>query len=106
MKMIWMLLASPIVLAQTAAANHLDEYDARIREEAKLPAMWFSCKSSSDCDLVSVPCQSDLAVNTSYSAEAREALIREYPFCLGTSLHDTKASCEERQCVTKDEKKK
>lgn len=98
------LLVAPLMMLQTATAHHLDEYDARIRAEAKLPAQWFTCKSSKDCALVSVPCQSDLAVNASHVDEAREALIKEYPFCLGTSLNDTQAACEEHQCVTKSTK--
>lgn len=98
------LLFIPLVILQVAEARHLDEYDVRIRAEARLPAQWFICKSSTDCELVSVPCQSGLAVNTSRAAEAREALIKEYPLCLGQSLNDTKAVCDERQCVTKSTK--
>ncbi|MGJ0509719.1 MAG: hypothetical protein ACR652_21865 [Methylocystis sp.] len=92
------------ILAQSAAAHHLDEYDERIRREANLPSAWFQCKSEKDCDLVSVPCQSDLAVNANHKEEARDALIKQYPFCLGTSLHDTKASCQKHECVTEGTK--
>ncbi len=91
-------------LSQSAAAHHLDDYDARIRRDADLPAAWFKCQAAKDCELVSVPCQSDLAVAARYKTEAREALVKEYPFCLGSSLHDTEASCEKRECVTKGTK--
>lgn len=102
MRIGWISLgAAPLLMLQTATAHHLDEYDSRIRSEAKLATGWFNCKSESDCALVSVPCQSDLAVNASHVTEVREALIKEYPFCLGTSQNDTKAVCEEHQCVTK-----
>ncbi len=90
-----------MALPCSASAHHLDEYDGRIRMEAELPAAWFKCRAAKDCELVSVPCQSDLAVGGSYKAEAREKLIERYPFCLGSSLHDTEASCEKGECVTK-----
>jgi len=96
-----LLLAAWVLLVKSAAAHHLDNYDARIRGEANLPALWFECKTTADCELVSTPCQSDLAVNGGYSSVAREALVRTYFFCLGSSVHDTAASCEGRQCVTK-----
>jgi hypothetical protein len=94
-----------IASLQPAVAHHLDDFDARIRAEASLPQEWFACKSSEDCALVSVPCQSDLAVNTAYRDEAREALINAFPFCLGASTSDTEASCSKRQCVTSPSKK-
>lgn len=103
----WILfLAVPILLPQAAAAHHLDEFDERIRKEANLPAEWFTCKLAKDCDLVSVPCQSDLAVNIAHSAQAREALIQKFPFCLGSDQHDTEVACEKRQCVTKAKSQK
>lgn len=89
-------------LAQFSAAHHLDQYDPRIRREACLPSAWFKCKSKKDCDLVGVPCRPDLAVNANHKAEARDALIKAYPFCLGTSRHDTEASCEKHECVTEE----
>lgn len=98
------LLAFWAAFAPIAFAHHLDDYDARIRGEAALPAEWFACKSARDCELVSVPCQSDLAVNASHVDQAREALIQRYPFCLGTSLHDTEALCKERRCATESSK--
>ncbi len=100
------VLALLITLTDTALAHHLDDYDARIRAEARLPAEWFTCKSSEDCALASVPCQSGLAVNTSYKEQAREALIDAFPICLGTSLNDTEATCEKRQCATRPIKEK
>ncbi len=95
------LLAS----TQIAFAHHLEDYDARIRAEAHLAPSWFTCKTSRDCALVSVPCQSDLAVNSAWRDQAREALIDAFPFCLGSSLSDTEATCKERQCVTSPAKK-
>jgi hypothetical protein len=95
-----------ILSVQTTSAHHLDDYDARIREEAKLPAEWFNCKTKDDCGLVSVPCQSDLAVNAMHADEAREALIQAIPFCLGSSISDTESACEHRECVTKSTKDK
>jgi hypothetical protein len=92
-------------LTQTAAAHHLDDYDAQIRAEANLPGEWFTCKSTDDCALVSVPCRSDLAVNAAHRDVAREALIDAFPFCLGSSLNDTEAACERRACVTRPAKK-
>ncbi len=86
--------------AREAAAHHLDEYDARIRAEANLPADWFNCKKAEECELVSVPCQSGLAVSASHSEEAQELLNHHYYFCLGSSLDDTEAACEARRCVT------
>lgn len=85
---------------QIAFAHHLDGYDARIRAEAHLAPSWFACKTTKDCVLVSVPCQSDLAVNAAWRDEAREALIDAFPFCLGSSTSDTEATCEKGQCVT------
>lgn len=85
---------------QIASAHHLDGYDARIRAEANLAPSWFACKTTKDCALVSVPCQSDLAVNAAWRDDAREALIKAFPFCLGSSTSDTEATCEKRQCVT------
>lgn len=99
-----LLVVTSLLGLQTATAHHLDEYDARIRAEAKLPSKWFACKLASDCTLVHVPCQSGLAVNASHLDEAREALIRAYPFCLGQSLSDTEPVCEKRQCLTKSTK--
>ena len=94
-----------LVLAPLAAyAHHLDDYDARVREEARLPAGWFSCRTAKDCDLVSVPCRSGLAINGSHADEARKALVETYPFCLGSSLDDTEAACEKGQCVTRAHK--
>jgi hypothetical protein len=85
-----------------AFAHHLDEYDERIRQEAGLPPEWFSCRTIKDCDVVSVPCQSDLAINSAHVADGRERLIKTFPFCLGQSIHDdTEASCDDHQCVTK-----
>jgi hypothetical protein len=86
---------------QIAGAHHLDEFDTRIRAEAKLPAGGFNCRREVDCAFVSVPCQSGFAVNAGHVDEAGEVFINRYPFCLGTSLSDTKATCEESQCVTK-----
>lgn len=97
-------LAALLLAASTAGAHHLDDYDARVRAEARLPAAWFSCRTDKDCDLVSVPCRSDLAVNAQRVDAARAALIAADPFCLGSSLHDTEAACEKRQCVTRDHK--
>lgn len=84
----------------TAFAHHLDAYDRKIRKAANLPLAWFACKTDKDCDLVSVPCKSDIAVNGAHKDEAREALIDRYPFCLGESIHDSEASCDEGQCMT------
>jgi hypothetical protein len=95
------ILFIAISTPQMAGAHHLDEYDTRIHAEIKLPAEWFICRREADCALVSVPCQSGLAANAGHVDEAREVLTNRYPFCLGTSLSDTKAACEERQCVTK-----
>lgn len=88
----------------SALAHHLDDYDAHIRQEAKLPTAWFSCHASKDCDLVPVPCRSGLAVNSRHIDEARAALVDAYPFCLGSALDDTEAACEEGQCVTRAHK--
>lgn len=88
-----------------AAAHHLDDYDARIRAEAGLPADWFSCRTAGDCDLVNVPCQSGLAVSAAHSAEAQDVLNHHYFFCLGSSAGDTVAACEARRCVTEPKNK-
>jgi hypothetical protein len=104
MKRCFLLAGVFAAFVHSAAAHHLDGFDARIRGEAHLPAEWFNCKSEKDCDLVSVPCQNDLVVNATHKDEAREALIRKYPFCLGMSLHDTKASCEKHECITEEAK--
>jgi hypothetical protein len=101
-----LIVVSLLAFIGDAAAHHLDNYDARIRAEAQLFAEWFSCKSKNDCALVSVPCRSGLAVNSAHVDDAKEALIRTFPFCLGTSLDDTEAACERRQCVTKPKKDK
>jgi hypothetical protein len=90
-----------VFVSTNAFAHHLDEYDERIRAEAQLPNDWFSCKTEKDCDLVSVPCQSDLAINAKHVTEAREALINHYWICLGSSQHDSQAMCDEHQCTTK-----
>jgi hypothetical protein len=90
--------------AQQAAAHHLDDYDARIRGEATLPAGWFTCSKADDCDLVSVPCQSGLAVNAAHKEEAQELLNHHFYFCLGSSLDDTAAACKARHCVTEPKK--
>jgi hypothetical protein len=92
-------------LIKPAAAHHLEDYDARIRAEAHLPGEWFACKSADDCTLVSVPCRSDLAVSAAHREAARDALVDAIPFCLGSSLNDTEAACEKRQCVTLPAKK-
>jgi hypothetical protein len=99
------LLAVFVGFVQPAVAHHLDEYDARIRAEARLPAAWFDCRKTDDCDLVSVPCQSGLAVNASHKEEAQDLLNHHYYFCLGSSLDDTVAACEARHCVTEPKKK-
>jgi hypothetical protein len=91
-------------LMQGAAAHHLDDYDARMRAEARLPDDWFVCKKTEDCALVSVPCRSGLAVNAAHVDAARDALIEAFPFCLGSTLSDTEAACEKRQCVTEPAK--
>jgi hypothetical protein len=95
-----LILLSLLASTQIAVAHHLDDYDARIRAEARLAPSWFACKTSKDCALVSVPCQSDLAVNAAWRDQAREALIDAFPFCLGSSISDTEATCEKRECVT------
>jgi hypothetical protein len=100
------LLIGFFAFIQDAVAHHLEDYDAHIRAEAKLPDEWFSCKKKDDCTLVSVPCRSGLAVNSVHMGEAREALITAFPFCLGQSIDDTEAACEHGQCVTKSEKDK
>jgi hypothetical protein len=106
MKLRWLsLLAATIWITQPASAHHLDDYDSRIRKEANLPAAWFACRTSEDCALVSVPCQSGLAVNADHSAQAQEALNQKYFFCLGSSLEDTVASCHARQCATEPKEK-
>jgi hypothetical protein len=101
-----LVVMSMLALTENVAAHHLDDYDARIRSQAKLPADWFSCKTKDDCTLVSVPCESGLAVNSSHVDEAREALITAIPFCLGQSYDDTEATCEHGQCATKTIKDK
>ncbi|MEK8095421.1 hypothetical protein WOC76_23460 [Methylocystis sp. IM3] len=95
-----------VALARPAFAHHLDDYDRRLRRDADLPAAWFTCGSAKECEMVSVPCQSDLAVAARHAAQARERLVETYPFCLGSSLHDTEAACEEHECVTKATKPK
>lgn len=95
-----------LALTENVAAHHLDDYDVRMRSQAKLPADWFNCKTKVDCTLVSVPCQSGLAVNSDHEDEAREALISAIPFCLGQSYDDTEATCEHGQCATKMTKDK
>ncbi len=89
-----------ILMSGDALAHHLDAYDRKIRATANLPAAWFRCKTIKDCDLVSVPCKSDIAVNGEYKDVARQALISHYAFCLGESAHDSEASCEDGQCMT------
>lgn len=89
---------------QPAAGHHLDDYDARIRAEANLPAAWFNCGKAEDCDLASVPCQSGLAVNASHKDEAQDALNHHFYFCLGSAVEDTQATCEKRHCVTEPKK--
>jgi hypothetical protein len=105
MRKSWMIpLIASFALARPAAAHHLDNYDARIRAEADLPAAWFACKTADDCTLVSVPCQSGLAVNAGHEAEAQDVLNHKYFFCLGSSLDDTMAACKARRCVTESKK--
>ena len=99
------LLGGCIVFVRPAAADQLKEYDERIRHEAKLPSEWFRCKKEKDCDLVSVPCQSDIAVTASHKDDAQEALIKQYPFCLGGSQHNTEAKCKKHECVTEGAKR-
>jgi hypothetical protein len=100
-----MFLTALPLFTQTAAAHHLDNYDERIRATAELPSDWFACNSSADCALVSVPCQSDLAVNASHADETRASLVRAFSFCLGSSLHDSESACHERQCATGPKKR-
>lgn len=95
------LLGALSLFCAPARAHHLDDYDARIRAQAHLPADWFTCRVTKDCDLVSVPCQSGLAINARHVDEAREALIQAIPFCLGSSLEDTEAVCDRNQCATR-----
>jgi hypothetical protein len=90
---------------QAAEAHHLDNYDSRIRDEAGLPTTWFSCNTTSDCALVTVPCHSDLAVNAEHLNQVEEEISKKYPFCLGSTLKDTAASCEAHQCVTRGVRK-
>ncbi|HEY8161458.1 MAG: hypothetical protein ACR650_05550 [Methylocystis sp.] len=94
-----------VALANSAPAHHLDNYDERIRAEANLPAAWFNCKKNDDCELVSVPCQSGLAVSASYKKEAQDVLNHTYFFCLGSSAEDTTATCKARRCVTEQKQK-
>jgi hypothetical protein len=94
------LLGPLAFLCAPAHAHHLDDYDARVRAEAHLPAEWFACRVTKDCALVSVPCRSGLAINAQHVDEAREALIQAIPSCLGSSLDDTEAVCERNQCAT------
>lgn len=98
------LLLSLLLAVTAASAHHLDDYDARIRADARLPAEWFICRVTKDCDLVPVPCRSGLAVNGQHVDEARRALVDAYPFCLGSALDDTEAVCEKGQCVTRAHK--
>lgn len=105
MKTVFFLIGL-LALTKDAVAHHLEHYDVHIRAEAKLPSEWFNCKKKDDCTLVSVPCRSSLAVNSTHVDEAREALITAFPFCLGQSIDDTEAVCEHSQCVTKPEKDK
>jgi integrase len=64
--LVFAILFAPV----TAFAHHLDAYDRKIRKAANLPLAWFACKTDKDCDLVSVPCKSDIAVNGSHKDEA------------------------------------
>ncbi len=98
------LFFSFVLFTSSSSAHHLLEYDERIRGEAKLPAKWLACKTTKDCDLVSVPCQSDLAINAKFKNDARDVLVHNFWFCLGTSQHDSEAVCEDHQCVTKPTK--
>jgi hypothetical protein len=100
MKALFLFLSLALV-SSAASAHHLDDYDALVRAEAHLPAEWFACRVTKDCDLVSVPCRSGLAINARHVDEAREALIEAIPFCLGSSLDDTEAVCEKNQCATR-----
>ncbi len=92
-------------LANSASAHHLDDYDARIRDEANLPAAWFNCTKKDDCELVSVPCQSGLAISASHKEEAQDVLNHKYYFCLGSPVDDTVASCKSRRCITEPKQK-
>ncbi|WP_442754358.1 hypothetical protein ACNHKD_15375 [Methylocystis sp. JAN1] len=98
-------LGAFVAFNQQAVAHHLDDYDARIRAEANLPAGWFHCRKADDCELVSVPCQSGLAVNADHKEEAQDLLNHHFYFCLGSSLEDTMAACEARHCVTEPKRK-
>lgn len=100
MKKSVLILTAALAVAQPALAHHLDDYESRMRAAANLPESWFACKSKDDCTLVAVPCQSDLAVASGHRDDARVALIRAFPFCLGSDLHDTAAACRKRRCVT------
>lgn len=100
MKKIGLALLSLLALPASAFAHHLDDYDARIRAEARLPEDWFTCKDKDDCTVVEVPCQWDLAVSARHADAARDALIDAFPFCLGTALHDTAATCQHSRCTT------
>jgi hypothetical protein len=106
MKKIWVLpFAASAMFVGKAMAHHLDDYDARIRKEADLPASWFACKTDDSCVLVSVPCQSGLAVTADHGAEAQEVLNEKYFFCLGSAADDTVASCVAHRCATEPKKK-
>lgn len=89
-----------MVISSAAAAHRINAYDQKIRNAANLPPAWFVCKTVKDCDLVSVPCKSDIAVNALHKEETRQALIERYPLCLGESIHESEASCDGGQCVT------
>ncbi len=93
-----------IFYATDAFAHHLDAYDEKLRQEMNLPSSWFTCKTSENCELVYVPCQSDMAVNKNHSDELSKAIIKRYPFCFGTDVHDTEAICDHGQCMTMPKK--
>jgi hypothetical protein len=75
------------------------EYDRNMRKNYKMPAEWFSCKTSDDCSLVKVPCSTSLAVSRAFREKAHK-LIGDEVAC-AASLPDTSSTiCKMGQCVT------
>ena len=101
-KVILLLLATSLSIGQSAFASEA-AYDIKLRKEFKMPPEWFSCKMTSDCGLVPVPCMASLAVSIKYINVAQNAIEKKLgPFrgCDASMRDNSTAACDNGQCMT------
>ncbi len=89
-------------LSPESPSEPTESYDSITRKAAKLPDLWFICKTTNDCGLAHVPCNTSLAVNKTHKTKVETAICKGacIDTCAQSAPDTSSAICSIGQCIT------